>query len=271
MSGSITFSTCFYQFSKSKFDNTQYFIWINNFLSNVNHFNLVVYTDIQSLFYFIQYLNNPRIQLILKPITNFYNYQYREQFERNHLANPFLNTVIDYTINMLWCEKIHFVNETIQNKYFDTESYGWCDIGYFRERTTDMKRHELANWCSPQIVQTLAKDKIHYALIQENVDLVNLVKNCVETKNENGLPCVPIPPNQVSVAGGFFILHRDLAEWWRTEFDRKLRLYFEHNYLVKDDQIIIADCVFSDPDRFILHTESNPKYDVWFLFQRVLC
>jgi hypothetical protein len=39
---------------------------------------------------------------------------------------------------MLWSEKISFVKETMDNQYFNTEYYGWCDIGYFRNRSNDL-------------------------------------------------------------------------------------------------------------------------------------
>ena len=41
---SITFSSCFY-IIKSKFDPSKYIEWMKNFLSIVNEFNLVIYTD----------------------------------------------------------------------------------------------------------------------------------------------------------------------------------------------------------------------------------
>jgi len=43
----ITFSTCWYLF-KAKFDVSTYLHWIDNMLSNVNTYNLVVYCDVQS-------------------------------------------------------------------------------------------------------------------------------------------------------------------------------------------------------------------------------
>jgi hypothetical protein len=97
-----------------------------------------------------------------------------------------------------------------------------------------------------------------------------MLAHVINDKNENGLPVVPIPSHQISIAGGFFICHKDKVEWWRDRFDEKLALYFKHNYLVKDDQIIVADCVFSDLENFILCKEDNPRYDYWFMFQRLL-
>ena len=49
-------------------------------------------------------------------------------------------------------------------------------------------------------------------------------------------------------------------------YDDKLKLYFENNYLVKDDQIIIIDNIMSKFNLFQLvveNTYSNP----WFVFQ----
>jgi len=40
--------------------------------------------------------------------------------------------------------------------------------------------------------------------------------------------------------------------------------------LVKDDQIIIADCIFSNMSKFVLHREQKAPYDNWFMFQRIL-
>ena len=45
---SITFSTCFY-ILKSKFDHQIYIEWMNNFISIVNNFNLVIYCDENSV------------------------------------------------------------------------------------------------------------------------------------------------------------------------------------------------------------------------------
>ena len=47
---SITFSSCFY-IIKSKFDPSVYIEWMTNFISIVSHFNLVIYTDENSIKY----------------------------------------------------------------------------------------------------------------------------------------------------------------------------------------------------------------------------
>jgi hypothetical protein len=49
-----------------------------------------------------------------------------------------------------------------------------------------------------------------------------------------------------------------------------LQLYFKHKYLVKDDQIILIDCILGNKDHFVLCVDPDPRYDIWFMFQRLL-
>ena len=126
---SITFSSCFY-IIKSKFDPSIYIQWMNNFISMVNNFNLVIYTDENSRKY-IETNGNHRITVVIKPIEQFYNYKYKEYWIANHEKNLLLNDKSCWELNMLWSEKIWFVKDTIERKLYETEFYGWCDIGYF--------------------------------------------------------------------------------------------------------------------------------------------
>jgi len=184
-----------------------------------------------------------------------------------------LNDKSCWELNMLWAEKISFVKETIERKYFDTEFYGWCDIGYFRNRTgeyNDTNTNELMNWPNSEKINSLDKNKIVYACINNNDIYMNDLVRIIRNKNENGLPAKPIPPFQNSIAGGFFILHKNMIDWWFNTYDNKLFKYFLNGYLVKDDQIIITDCVFSNFEQFNLFREFHYQYDNWFMFQRIL-
>lgn len=242
---------------------------MNNLISIVNKFKLVIYTDENSSAY-INTNNNPNIIVIIKPLDSFYNYKYKDYWIKNHKKNNLLNNISCWELNMLWAEKIQFVKETIERKYFDTDYYGWCDIGYFRNRANDLNTSFLSNWASKSKISELNKDKIYYACINNSNMYINYLNQIVNNKNDIGLPLMPIPHYQNSIAGGFFILYKDKINWWADTFDNKLKLYLTNNYLVKDDQIIILDCVMSQPDYFCLFKENNPKYDNWFMFQRIL-
>ena len=265
---SITFSSCFY-IIKSKFDSSTYIQWMNNFLSIVNNFNLVIYTD-ENSFKYIDKRENNRIMIIIKPLEQFYNYRYKYYWIENHKKNFLLNDKSCWQLNMLWAEKIWFVNETIERKYFETEFYGWCDIGYFRNRPEDLNTKFLSTWPSTNKILLLDRKKISYACINNDNDYFNYLNKIINRKNFLGLPIKPIPPHQPSVAGGFFILYKDKIKWWVKTFDTKLQLYFKHNYLVKDDQIILIDCILTNPENFSLFREKNPLFDNWFMFQRIL-
>ena len=257
----ITYSSCFY-IIKSKFNPNVYIEWMNNFISIVNEFNLVIYTNEDSYPYIN--INHPNIKIIIKPLNSFYNYKYKDYWIKNHECNSLLNHRTCWELNMLWSEKISFVKETYDKQYFNTEYYGWCDIGYFRNRPNDLHTSYLKNW-SKNI--NLDIEKIHYACIN-NDNLYLFIKN-IQDRNEYDLPKIPIPSNQNTIAGGFFILHKKKIDWWFKTYDQTLFNYFQHHYLVKDDQIILADCIFNNLSNFNLYTEKN-QYDNWFMFQRVL-
>jgi len=264
----ITFSSCFYLL-KSKFDETTYINWMNNFISIVNEFYLVIYTDEKSVKY-IDTTNNPRIKIIIKPVDQFYTYKYKELWIQNHKNNTLLNNRIDWEVNMLWNEKIWFTNETCKNKYFETDYYGWCDIGYFRNNNNDINTSNLMNWGNNSKIEKINKNFVLYGLINNDLQYINNLKNIINTKNDIRLPKTPIPEDQCSIAGGFFICHKDKLEWWVETYYKKLELYLTNNYLVKDDQIIIADCIFSQIKEFSLSRENYLHYDNWFMFQRLL-
>ena len=265
---SITFSSCFY-IIKSKFEPSIYVEWMNNFISIVNKFNLVIYTDENSCKY-INTNGNTKIKIVLKPIDQFYNYKYKDYWIENHKKNVLLNDKSCWELNMLWSEKIWFVNETIERKYFDTEFYGWCDIGYFRNRPDDTHSKNLLNWSNNEIFSKLDKNKICYACINNDNGYMNYLLKLVNNKNSSGLPVQQIPYTQNSIAGGFFIIHKDKIGWWANTYNSKLELYFKNNYLVKDDQIILVDCVLSNLNNFLLFRENKPQLDNWFMFQRIL-
>ena len=113
---------------------------------------------------------------------------------------------------MLWNEKIWFVKETYDNKYFNTEFYGWCDIGYFRNRYNDFNTNLIKNWPNPTKINIFDKNKIYYACVNNNMDYMKNIENIIINKNEIGLPSTDIPPNQISIAGGFFIIHKNFCE-----------------------------------------------------------
>ena len=240
---------------------------MNNFISIVNEFNLVIYTDENSCKY-INTRENPRIKIVLKPLDKFYNYKYKDSWIKNHEKNFLLKDKSCWELNMLWSEKIQFVKESIEQNYFESQFYGWCDIGYFRNRPQDIHTSKLSSWGKNTSFLDINPSKIHYACVQNDDNYINYLFSIVNNKTEYGLPIQEIPAHQNSIAGGFFILHKDKIDWWSKTYDTQLHNYFQHDYLVKDDQILLVDCILSNLNEFVLFRENSPGLDSWFLFQR---
>ena len=159
---SITFSTSWYML-KSKFYPATYERWIKNFLFVTDNCNVVIYTDEKSKQIIPKTIKNKdNYKIIVKPFNEFYNYKYQLQFEENHKKNPLLNRRTEWKVNALWCEKVHFVHETMEKKYFDTEYYAWCDIGYFRNELKDVNVAQLIKWPVKEKVSSLNKNKTCY-------------------------------------------------------------------------------------------------------------
>ena len=266
----ITFISAFY-ILKSKFSKEKYEKWFSNFLSNVKKFNLVIFCDQKSKPLLEKYTkNNDKIKLVLLEIEKFYNYKFKTDWIKNHHKNK-LAEYEDWQLNMLWSEKISFVKNAYINKYFpETEWYGWCDIGYFRgEEVGDISQQQIKNWPNYDRINSLNKDKIYYALVRFEPNYLQSLYNIINDKNEIGLPRNSIPEDQWSIAGGFFLIYKNNIDYWFKTFDNRLQLYFKHNYLVKDDQILIVDLIFSNKNKFELIKEIN-RANPWFVFQRFL-
>ena len=271
----ITLSTCWYSL-KSKFDNKTYLNWIKNLLSIVNKFNLVIYTDADSIKQIINLreLSNKKIKIIIKPFEEFYTYRYKKYWIENHKkSNLKLHLHTDWILNMLWNEKVFLVNDTIKNRYFDTLYYGWCDIGYFRNRPNDLNTRYLSNWPNNTklLSNPLNNDYIHYGCVQNNGTIYIKQQNEIKSHYSDKLASQPTDKiEEICFAGGFFILRRELIDIYVRLYDEKIKYYFMNNYIIKDDQTIIIDVIFTNPNLFYTHTEDDPKFDNWFMFQRLL-
>ena len=129
-----------------------------------------------------------------------------------------------------------------------------------RDLSASYNINDLVNWPDTNKINEFDKNKIVYACINNNDNYMNNIIEIINNKNQYNLPVIPIPPFQNSIAGGFFIIYKEKINWWFNLFNITLERYFKNNYLVKDDQIILADCIFSNLDNFIL---DNPQIKLW--------
>lgn len=258
----ITFATCWYLIP-SKFSAEIYKKWMENILNHVRRFNLVVFTNEESKHIIEDYQRDNKnilIKIIIREFEEFHTFHWKDHWIKNHSKNHSLNTMTDWRVNMIWNEKIHFVKEA--SIIYNTSFCGWMDIGYFRDNPVP------SEWPN---MSKMSANKVMYAIVCDNREWEEL-KAIVKNENEQLLPRVPIPPLQISVAGGFFISHRKNLDWWHNTYYTRLQQYFEHDYLVKDDQMLILDCIIHKEEMFELRKNEYPKHtpNRWFCFQKYL-
>jgi hypothetical protein len=257
--------TCFY-ILQSKFKLDVYLKWIENFIK-IKNVNIILYTNKHS-YDFIENIirNNSNIKVVFKEMQNFHCYKYKDFWIENHEKNYLLNDKISWKVNLLWNEKISFIYDALLNHSND-EWFIWCDIGYFRcENYGDLSVEEINKWPNVDKINILDTNKIYYAQVINNLN--NIYK--LSFSNYNKTQKIQIPPNQVSIAGGFFIIHKKMIKWWFNIYYNKVDHYIKNKYLIKDDQIIIIHSIFENFNHFKLVKENNEKKNKWFLFQRAL-
>jgi len=258
--------SCFY-IIKSKFSVRQYIEWIQNFFrvtsSNPN-ITVVVFTDSSSIKILYDQLGDYKVAIIPIEMNEFYMYKYKNFFINNQTRNELLASV-DWRLIMLWCEKISFVKRASGLYPPEDNWVCWCDIGYFRNREKDLPLESLQGWGN--IPEWFSYEYIYYGLVSRN-QIDNLKRLCEKGEFQ-------VPVNQISIAGGFFICGINKLYIWSNIFEDKLNKYIKKKYIVKDDQIIIADCIFSpETNQYFRILVDSPltenKYDPWFPFQRIL-
>ena len=305
----ITFSTCLYNL-KNRHGADKHIEWMRGFIRIVNRFYLVIYTDKETYDFIVTEVQKldaetvSRIKVVIKPYTDFYNYKYVEYWKSNN-NNPAckLYGVADWRLNMLWCEKVHFVNETIERRYFDTDTdtdteyYGWCDIGYFRDTLTKpasmmgtMRNTQTAysklireRWPNPAKINALDKNRVYYGC-NISPDLMNIAlqhhsdhfgRSNIDAESE--LPRTIYDKRAHFISGGFFITGREKMKWWAHTFQTTLEKYIAHNAVIQDDQQLIAHCIFTwmsgsgaDNDLCITKVNEMSPDKLWFMFRDLL-
>ena len=278
----IIFATAWYIF-KAKFEVTVYQKWIKNLLTNAKNVKIVIFTNVESKWVIEPFLQpevneySKNIKMVILEIEEFYGYKYKTQWINNHTENHALNNRVEWKVNMLWNEKVAFVKRVVENNYFSlTPSeeeqlswVGWCDIGYFRGGDNNMNVYKLKEWANDEALNRLNVNNIYYTQICGD-DLLNQLKFIKRSENPSTNSIIYMNPILAYIAGGFFLVNKKNIQWWYDTYYSLLKCYFTNNCLVKDDQIIIMNCIINHPERFELITEKNKYFDPWFAFGHYL-
>lgn len=280
----LTLVTAFYVLPAAKFPKETYTEWLTNFLQIMwynPHVYLVIYTDIYSRQWLPAHMLNlieaNKVAVIERPMEEFHMWKYADFWRKNHDANVLLRRTTSWELNMLWNEKLWFLRDVVRSPppvFEHTKFYAWCDAGYFRSRPgEDLETAGGLNyirWATPERMTQLDPAKIYYALVNSDMQYVRHIKGLVQRGAE-------VPADQVTIGGGFCMINGSntvVIDDWCLHYENVLIDFMEQGRLVKDDQIILANCIFSSlaekEGQFFLVKETGNTYDPWFVFQRFL-
>ena len=123
----ITVVTAYYKI-KSKFSAEQYEKWMQSFLQIP--FNLVVYTDEESAPLIKKYRGDLPLKLIIRDFKKLYHYSFYEEYKKMYANDS--NKQHSPELYIVWAEKVKFVIDAINNNYYNSDFFVWCDIGILR-------------------------------------------------------------------------------------------------------------------------------------------
>ena len=254
----LTLSTCWYTF-KNKHNTGKYIEWMKNFLNYVDNFNLIIYTNQNSVDIFKNFSLSDRVKIVILEKEDWDLIKYEQQLLNNFERNIYLKNQLSFEVWLVYLQKTYLVKKTIKDNHFDTKFYGWCDIGYFRNTTAK-------DWATSRSLNKLSPEKINYCLMKNLfIDKLRFFLNQKDFSMNEARK--KIPPNQQSIAGGFFVGNKEKCLEWSGFFDTTLMYYLNNNLLIKDDQIIILDCVLQKETFFnLVNSSKQPSERKWTYF-----
>jgi hypothetical protein len=251
MSKECTLVTAYYNIGKKKHNDSDYYIWISNFLPNLDCY-MVIFTDEISYNFIIECRKNflHKTKVILLPLEKFHTFQYIEywkrDFQRDHERYHSIG------LYLIWNEKSMFVKRAIELNVFNTEYYCWADIGMVRERyyIEHIKTFPKAN-------NNVSKEKmyvlnVNYEFTEDDFNCKELVSNRFQYK-------------VATIGGGIIFGHKDIFIKWIDTYYNYLQEFIKNDIFAGKDQSIMA-CIYIKNRDWIeaVKPKPSPLNDDWF-------
>jgi hypothetical protein len=253
-----TIITCYYKFpSKHRYES--YDQWMSNFLTTVET-PMVIYTDdqsIQKITQLCEWRKNNTI-IVNKPLLSTFcaQQQYLDYWNKDWQRDP-EKRIHNPNLYIIWNEKSNFVKEAIQQNYFKTDYFCWCDIGCFRTSNQVSKYRNF-----PDILKLTSNDKIHLlnigAFESDEYQYVEKIKKGTS-------PMKNIFLLKHRIGGTIFLGHVNAWAKWIPLFYSTMELFMKHNTFTGKDQDIMAMIVLLYPE--LVHLIKPPDSNGWFYLQ----
>jgi len=256
-----TIVTCYYKFP-SKHSYNEYSKWMTNFLTTVET-PMVIFTNDESYedIKQLRQWNEKNTIIITRPLDELYCAQpkyikyWMKDWQRDgergyHNINLYI----------VWNQKSKFVEEVIEQNYFNTEYFCWCDIGCFRTKEGLDKYKQFPN--IEKIENTNTKDKIQLLNIEPFIDKETTYVNDIKY---NSSKIINIFQLQCRIGGTIFLGHKIAWKLWIPTFYTMMETFMQNDTFTGKDQDIMAMVVLMYPS--LVNLIKAPTKNDWFYLQ----
>ena len=253
-----TLVSCFYQLSYSKHKLFNYVLWMINFFKIKNP--KIIYTDKKTYDKLFINIKEPTVKFIIYELDDFLvrNRLTNLQWKHQYAIDPemFIHNTELYKI---WNEKTEMLKKSIENNYFNSDYFLWCDSGCFRDANI-IKRYR--DWPNSEKLRE-NKDKIIILNIEDFLFTEISSLNLVDFTNKN------------RVGGGIFGGHKDICIKWHKYYYEIFNKFLINNLFLGKDQSVMANVYIQslrNNDNFInlVHIPNDYKKNKWFFLQDYL-
>lgn len=246
----IVFYTLIYKI-QSKFTFDKYIQWGEYLLNNLGNNKLYIITDEDTKDLLEDLCYDRNIEFIIIELKKFYYYRYRLQLINNTNKKLFPHHDIDFKLILIWLERHLLLKEIIKKE--EADFYSYIDWGYFRD-------NKIYNDFANNILDKLKKDKIYFALINDNLIELKKYINVFNSNKESEIEKL-LENNMLSIGGGFSIIPKKLIRFYLEKYRETLEYFLENTILFKDDQTILFNLIFKKEniDNFELITEVDSQ------------
>lgn len=259
---SITVVSCYYDIS-SKFTNSTYINWIDNFLKIPC--NMHIFTDSKTLESLrkLRPIDDKTFYQLLD-IENFHVSKYNDLWERSLALDIERKNGVKHTVELykIWSEKIFMCKRAILNNVFRSDVFCWCDAGCVRnpDMFPSIYRFPMS------LTKELSEQKIMLSLIDPFTSQDLMFNNEGISLSFQNLSDDISCRNIIRIQGGFFAGYKDPLLEYSDTYDKELQLFDKTKTFAGKDQYVMANILLKNPDKFQVITNHDHYRDAWFGF-----
>jgi glycosyltransferase involved in cell wall biosynthesis len=255
-----TVVTAFYPLSGSKHSTSNYINWMQNICKIPC--NLVVFTSVEIAPFIKEMRGKLHTQIIVRDFSSFkITSPEMQSFWKKQYTNDPEKKIHSPELYAVWAMKQECVMLAIENNYFSSDWFVWCDIGIQRESSTQQYYmnfpNQVAKLCEPGRISFLEVDRIP--------------DNFVEDWKHSIVPFRWPAPN-VTLGGG--CIAGDIEAWkdFSTAYVSMLAKFEERGWFAGKDQIVYFAMCMEKVTRkpFRLFFPAYGRIDHWMVFPVIL-